>query len=335
MRIIILLILTICCAYAKSYREVRFEGLMRLSQLSATELIGFGAGEEVSAKRLNDAIKTLYDQSYFTDISAEDQNGVLVFSFVEKPVISGVNFTGMSETERDEKYLPVFGIKRGETYDQRKIDAAKKRLIDLSASEGYYDSLVEVESEIKDNKVYLTVTYAKGSNITITKTNIAGAEALKPKDLQRSLGNRERQSLGFLPGRSDGRLQLLELPNDSARLRDHYMRYGYLDADVSEPLLRADMDTYFATLDYTVVEGVQYSVSSVSIEVIDKENTIKGLIEDLRLQPMNRFDISKMRADINTIREEVAEGGYAFVRVTPDIRKNTDAQTASITYIVE
>ncbi|MDR0746781.1 MAG: outer membrane protein assembly factor BamA [Helicobacteraceae bacterium] len=335
----ILLLIAICAAslWAKVYSDVRFEGLLRLSPLSATEIIGFGAREDVSEERINSAIQRLFAQQYFTDISVEEQGGALIFRFKEKPVVANISFKGLSETEINDKYLPVFGIKRGEIYDQGRVEAAKKRLILLSQSEGYYDPLVEVETQIdrKNNRADLIVTYAKGNQITISEVNIAGAKALDKSDLQKQLANRERQAFGWFPGRSSGELKLLELPYDSARMRDVYLRYGYLDAEVSDPFLRADFDSYFATLDYTVVEGEQYGVSSVSIESKERSGELNFLLPTLKLQPMNRFDITRMRADLNTIREEAAGGGYAFARVTPDIRKNAENHTASIVYYVE
>ncbi|MDR3347581.1 MAG: outer membrane protein assembly factor BamA, partial [Helicobacteraceae bacterium] len=322
--------------WAKTYNEIRFTGLLRLSELSATELIGFSAGEEVSADRINAAIHKLFAQEYFTDIVVDEpEAGVLRFIFTEKPVIAHIGFKGMSDSERDEKYLPVFGIKRGEIYDPRRIEAAKKRLLALSSSEGYYDSIVEVEATIKDNKADLEVTYATGSKITINKIDINGAKHIDPAQLQKVIANRERQSFSWFPGRGNGELKLLELPYDGERMRDYYLQQGYLDAEVSEPFLIADLDSYFATLKYTVTEGERYTISAIAIDVVDQGKDLSYLIDDLRLQNGDRFNVAKMRADISSIREEAAEGGYAFARVSPDIRKNEAGRTVDIIYRVE
>lgn len=336
MRILLAILALMITLYAKSYNELKFEGLVRLSDLSVIELIGFGANEDVDHERINKAIHTLFDQGYFVDIVVDEpEDGVLRFAFKEKPSISSIEFKGVSETEREEKIKPVFGVKKGETYDKRKIEAAKKRLVDMVRAEGYYDTLVDIESEFKDEKVLLTVSIRKGSNITITKNSFEGLKAFDKKEVQKDIANKERQSFSWFFGRSSGKLKLLDLPYDSDRLNEFYLKHGYLDIEVSEPFLKADFDTYQATIDYKLTEGEPYSVSSIDIVVLDKDdNNLTGLIDELKLKPMRRFNVTKMRADIERIREEVASEGYAFARVVPDIKKDTTNHTASITYRV-
>ncbi|MDR2033847.1 MAG: outer membrane protein assembly factor BamA [Helicobacteraceae bacterium] len=335
MRIIVLFISFAVLSFAKIYNQIRFDGLARLSPQTATEIIGFSAGANIDEKRLNEAIRRLFAQEYFTDISADEpSSGVLRFTFVEKPVIARITFKGMSETERDDKYMPVFGIKKGEIYDLRRIEAAKKRLVALAQSEGYYDTLVEVEPTYEENRVYLEVTYAKGSQITIAETRFNGAKSFDKKDLQKKLANKEAQFMGWFPGRSNGALRLLELPYDSSRLRDFYLSKGYLDVEVGDPFLRADFDDYFATLEYEVIEGDPYDVDKITIGVADRKVDLTYLIQDLKLQPMRRFDIEKMRSDVDKIFETAAQDGYAFARVSPDIRKDERKRLVSVDYRV-
>lgn len=336
MRLLFFALFLTASLFAKTYNEIRFEGLFRLSDLSATELIGFGPGDSAEPGRINDAVRKLFEQGYFTDITVDEpEKGVLRFTFTEKPAIAGIEFKGISETERDEKYQPVFGVKKGEIYDRRRIETARKRLIEMTRAEGYYDTLVEVEPRFENESAYLTVHFRKGENITIKESRFRGLRAFDKDDVQKDLANREAQSFGWFFGRSDGKLKLLELPYDNARLRDYYLEHGYLDAEISEPFLRADFDTYQATLDYDIEEGEPYGVSAIEITVLDNEADLQPLKETLRLQPMQRFNIKRMRADLNTLREAAANEGYAFARVTPDLRKDAEKRTAAINYRVE
>jgi outer membrane protein insertion porin family len=335
MRAIILIFLIAVFSFAKTYDEIRFESLARLSPQTALEIIGFSSKENVDEKTINEAIRRLFAQEYFTDISADEpRSGVLRFTFVEKPTIARVSFKGVSENERDDKYMPVFGVKKGEIYDLRRIEAAKKRLVFLAQSEGYYDTLVEVEPTFEENRVYLEVTYAKGNRIAIREAKFNGANSFDKKDLQKKLANKEAQFMGWFPGRSDGTLRLPELPRDGARLRDFYLSKGYLDVEVSEPFLRADFDTYFATLEYDVVEGEPYTIDKITISSIDRGADLSYMIADLKLQSARRFDVEKMRSDIDKIFETAARDGYAFARVSPDIRKDESKRLVSVDFRV-
>ncbi|MDR1451125.1 MAG: outer membrane protein assembly factor BamA [Helicobacteraceae bacterium] len=335
MRAVTLFICFVAFSYAKIYNQIRFESLARLSPQTATETIGFGAGDDADEKAINEAIRRLFAQDYFLDIVVDEPSiGVLRFKFAEKPVIARINFKGISETERDSKYLPVFGVKKGEVYDERRVEAAKRRLIALAQSEGYYDTFVEVEPTIESGKVYLEIMYAKGSQITIAESRFNGANSFDKKDLQKKLANKEAQFMGWFPGRSSGALRLLELPYDGARLTDFYRSRGYLDAEASDPFLRVDFDAYFATLEYDVIEGEPYTVDKISIASVDRSVNLDHMIEDLKLKSMRRFDIEKMRSDIDAIFETAAQNGYAFARVNPDIRKDESRRLVSIDFRV-
>ncbi|MDR2152134.1 MAG: outer membrane protein assembly factor BamA [Helicobacteraceae bacterium] len=335
MRALALFVCLVIFSHAKVYAEIRFDSLSRLSPQTATEIIGFGANEEVDQKTINEAIRRLFAQEYFTDIVADEpKSGVLRFKFVEKPTIARIDFKGISETERDEKYLPVFGVKKGEIYDARRIEAARKRLIALAQSEGYYDTLAEIVPTFEGGKVYLEVSYAKGSRITIVESRFNGAESFDKSDLQTKLANKEKQFMGWFPGRSNGALRLQELPYDGARLKDFYMSEGYLDAEVSDPFLRVDFDTYFATLEYDVIEGEPYDVDKITISATDRLIDLNYVIADLKLKPNRRFSSEKMRSDIDEIFEAAARDGYAFARVLPDIKKDDNNRLVSIDFRV-
>ncbi len=43
------------------------------------------------------------------------------------------------------------------------------------------------------------------------------------------------------------------------------MEQGYLDAEISKPLMRVDFGSYNAKVDYQVKEGVQYRVGTIGI----------------------------------------------------------------------
>ncbi|MDR2905986.1 MAG: outer membrane protein assembly factor BamA [Helicobacteraceae bacterium] len=330
----------ICCltfsASAAVYNEIRFESLVRLSPQSATEIAEIQTGRDVSAEQIDAAIKKFFALEYFTDIAADEpEKGVLRFTFKEKPAISKIDFKGVSDTEKDDRLMPVFGIKQGEIYDLRRIDAAKKRLIALAQAEGYYDTFVEVDAKIEGSKAELEVTYAKGSKIEIQRSDFHGANSYGKSEIERRLANRESQFMSWFPGRSDGVLRLNELGYDAGRLKDFYLSKGHLDVVVSEPFLTADMDSYYAALEYDIEEGEPYFVDKISITIADRDDiSLDEMIEDLRLQSMRRFDITKMRADIDAIFETAAQDGYAFARVTPDLRKDKDNLKVSIDYQV-
>ena len=96
------------------------------------------------------------------------------------------------------------------------------------------------------------------------------------------------------------------------------MRNGFLDAQVSNPLLSVNMTNHKAQLYYNVSEGEQYKVSGISF-VIDSEHkdeiTEEELKKDLSAKIGEVFNIQNIRDDSQRIKLKVADLGYAYVAV--------------------
>jgi len=148
------------------------------------------------------------------------------------------------------------------------------------------------------------------------------------------LANKEEDIAGWLPGLNNGVAKIDQLEYDSARLKDTYMQNGYLDAEVSDSLMRVDSGSYKADVSYKIKEGEQYRVGDVSIaslpDGVDKEE----LNDSLKLLKGKVFNVNKMRTDIELIRDAVGDLGYAYAKVSPNFHKNDTTKTVDVQYMI-
>ncbi|BBG66460.1 outer membrane protein assembly factor YaeT precursor [Hydrogenimonas sp.] len=331
-RIVSALLLTAVLAAAQQIKAIKFDGLIHLSPEIAKEIIGITPGEPIDIEKVDEAIKKLYAQGYFSDIWVTEEHGVLTFHFKEKPVISQIEFVGYGESKKDE-LLSQIGLKKGDIYDERKIEKAAAKLREIIEAEGYFDTVIEPETEkLKNGSVKVKFLVNKGENIIIRKLNLCGAKRLDKRDIESVMANRERDFMGWMWGLNDGKVKLDQLKYDAPRIRDFYMRHGYLDAKVEDPLLRVDFNQYSAILDFKIKEGAVYRVKDVQIELAEPVIDIKELKEDLRVDPGEIFNIDDLRLDMEKLKEKVANRGYAYVRVVPDFIKDEKSHTAVVKY---
>lgn len=333
-KIVLISVIFTLFLYGKSIKEVKFEGLVHLSPTIAMEMAGIFPGSELDIEKIDKAIKKFYEQGYFKDIWVTEENGVLTFHFVEKPLISKVDIIGYLESKKEE--LPkIIGIKKGDIYDEEKIEEAKLKIIQKAKEEGYYDTVVEVDTKTLPNgSVEVDFIVNKGENIIIRKLDICGIHAFDKDDIEDVVANKERDFLGWMWGFDSGKVNMDQLEFDSARIKDLYMREGYLDAKVSNPFLRVDFNTYNAKLLYHIKEGKPYTVEDVKIFLTEPVIDVKELQEDLKLKKGKTFNIEKLRKDMQKIKEKIADLGYAYVRVVPDFKKDEKKHTAKIEYTV-
>ncbi|NOZ90844.1 MAG: outer membrane protein assembly factor BamA [Epsilonproteobacteria bacterium] len=316
--------------------RIEYKGLMHLSKDVASEISGIHIGDEFDINKIDESLKKFYKQGYFLDIwiSATDDGG-LIYNFKEKSAISKLDMNGYSSDDEQEALFIEIGLKKGDLYDKKKIESAKKKLIKKIESEGYYDTVVEVTVEPKEDSVALTFDVNKGEKIYIKNIDFEGAKKIDTDELEDALANQEEDTLGWLPGLHNGVAHIDQLEYDAFRAKDVYMKNGYLDAQVDEPLMRVDNGSYLADITYQVKEGEQYRINSVEIDGLVDGLNENDILDDLNLIKGKIFNIEKLRKDISLIKEKVADLGYAYAKVTPNFKQNKQNHTVDVQFLVQ
>jgi outer membrane protein insertion porin family len=331
-RIVSAILLMTAVTHAQPIKAIQFDGLIHLSPDIAEEIIGIHPNEPIDIEKVDRAIKKLFAQGYFKDIWVTEEHGVLTFHFKEKPVISQISFVGYGENKREE-LLSQLGLKKGDIYDEGKIEKIEEKLRTIIEAEGYFDTVVETEvKNLENGSVKVEFIINKGENIIIKRLNLCGANHFDKSDLESVMANRERDFMGWMWGLNDGKVKIDQLKYDAPRIRDYYMRHGYLDAKVEDPLLRVDFNQYRAILDFKIEEGAVYRVKDIQIDLMKPVIDLKALQKDLRVDPGEVFNIEDLRRDIQKIKEKIANLGYAYAQVIPDFKKDEKAHTVVVIY---
>ncbi|WP_291949648.1 outer membrane protein assembly factor BamA [Campylobacter sp.] len=333
---IIFFILSTSSLYALTIKDIKFEGLSRLSKESAIEISKLKIGQKISIENIDMAVKNLFSKNYFKDILVEEKNGVILFKVVEKPSIGKIDIQGIASNDR-KQMESLIGLKPGLLYDENSIKESVEKIKLFYEAKGFYDTIVETKSEKLSNSNALKITFIvnRGENIIIENVYLSGAKKLNYSDIEPAIANKQRELLGWMWGFNDGKLKIFELENDSSRISDVYLKEGYLDVSVSPAFLKTYTDTYQADLTYFISEGKPYKVKDIKIYNIafsDEENN--DLAHNLELTIGKIVDIEKLRKDIKTIETKTADLGYAFVQVIPDIQKDEENHKAIILFKV-
>ena len=321
---------------AQKVTHMKFEGLSHLSKTTAQEIAGIHIGDSVDADKINQSIKNFFAQGYFKDVWVDQKGSTLVYHFKEKIAIANVDIKGYGSDGEGKELLAGIGIKKGDLYDERRIRKATQTLIAKLESQGYYDTVVDVSKEsVGEGSVSIVFDVNKGEKITIKKMNFVGAKKLSQNDLEADLANKEKDVLGWMPWRNNGEASVEQLEYDVHRVKNTYMKHGYLDAQVSPPLMRVDFGSYNAEVDYKVAEGNQYRIGTITItQHIDGLNT-EDLKDVLALKEGKIFNIKRMRTDIKNLEEEVGNFGFAYVRVSPQMNKDIQKKIVNLNYVIQ
>ena len=317
---------------AQIIKTINYDGMVHISEPVALRMLDFEIGDDVDSRMINDAIKKYFKQGYFNDIWVELEDGDITFYFKEKAIISQIDLKGWKESEDDIKET-VIQIKKGSLYNEKRLEAAKKRIIAALNQEGKIDSVVEIQKEYLENgSIKVTFVVNEGEEISIEKLQYSGVLGVDSDDFDTVIANKEREFMGWFWGQNDGKMSLADLEYDNLRIRDFYMQNGYLDTKIGQPFVRVNFDNYTADMSYQIEEGEAYTITGVSIhqatEVIDHEK----IMEIITLEKGEIFNIKTFRDDSQKIKTLIADKSYAFVQVVPDLKKNKKDHTVEVVF---
>ena len=309
-------------------KNIEFVGLKHISPVSAKEISFLQKGDILDESKINKTIKRFYKYGYFKDIKVEFEKGILKYIFVEKPSIYEIKYKNVSN---DLKTLLKDKIKRGMIFSQEKLSEIREFIVSYYDAKGEFNSAVVFDVKQKSNGISVTINVNKGESIFIKTLHFFGIDKENEDDIKAEIVNKDRDFLGWLPFRNSGEFKLQGLFTDAQSIKDYYLSKGYLDVEVSNPLFVANFDNNGASLEYKIKEGKRYKVGKVDIS-IDKDNVIdlQKNKEDLLLMKGLYFNIKRLKKDIKRLKKRVANKGYAYVKIYPDIQKN--GNIANVTY---
>lgn len=328
----VLFILLAVNSFAYTINSIKYEGMVNMSESVALRMLNFDVGDTIDDKVLDESIKAYFKQGYFEDIWVTLKDGVLTFHFKEKPLISKIELKGWKENDAGIKES-IIQIKVGALYDEKKIEAAKKRIIEAISQEGKIDSVVEIQKELLDNGSYkITFLVNEGEEIIIEELAYSGVSGLDSDDFDSMIANKEREFMGWFWGRNDGKMKVNELAYDPLRIRDLYMQHGYLDIDIKEPFAKVNFDNYTADISYQIKEGEVYYISAITID--QQKNVIEDekIRELIKLEVGKPFNVQTFRDDSQRIKTLIADLSYAFVQVVPDLKKDKDKKEVEVVF---
>lgn len=321
---------------ADTIKSIEYKNLNKISPKIVNETLNVKVGDEFDQKKLNNAIKEFYKFGYFDDIVLFNNNGNLKLTFKEKPSIVNVEIKGYkSRAEDKEELKTIIKVKKGVMYTYKRIENAKKILLDLLENDGYINSVVETEiEELNEESLKVTFNVNKGDEIIIKKANYYGADKLSRSNFDDVTANKEKEFASWWFGQNDGEVSIDQLKYDARRINELYLEKGYLDAQVKEPFLDIDFASNQAKLDFFITEGNKYITNDIKIYVDSTIVKEEDLYPELKLIVGNTFNIKRLRKDQDYIKTEVANKGYAFAQVKFDIKKDKEKSKADVVFNV-
>jgi outer membrane protein insertion porin family len=315
-------------------KDMRVEGLQRISEGTVFNYLPINIGDPVDSIRIGEAIRALYGQDLFDDIEMRRDGDTLVIVVRERPSIESFAIEGNKDIKTEDltDSLRSVGLARGRTFDRSVLDNVEMFLRDQYYSRGKYG--VVIDSEIIDrpnNTVRIQVNVKEGDRAKIRQVNIVGNETFEEDDIRADFTLDTANWLSWI--RQDDRYAKEALEGDLEILRSYYMDRGYADFDIesTQVAISPNKQDMFVTIN--IDEGELYTISDVKLvgEMVIPETYLRALV---LTQPGSIFSqgILTQSADLMSFR--LGEEGYANAEIEPVPELNHETNEAEITFYI-
>ena len=315
-------------------KDMRVEGLQRISEGTVFNYLPINIGDRVDNIRIGEAIRALYGQDLFADIEMRRDGETLVVVVRERPSIESFEIEGNKDIKTEDltESLRGVGLARGRTFDRSVLDNVEMFLREQYYDRGKYG--VVIESDIQDrpnNTVRIKVNVKEGDRAKIRQVNIIGNETFDDEEIRSDFTLDTANWLSWI--RQDDRYAKEALEGDLEILRSHYMDRGYADFKIesTQVAISPNKKDIFVTIN--IDEGDLYTISEVKLvgEMVVNEAYLRRLI---LAQPGSIFNQNLLTQTSDLMAFRLGEEGYANAEIEPVPELDREKKEVAVTFYV-
>ncbi|WP_392386530.1 outer membrane protein assembly factor BamA [Marinomonas primoryensis] len=327
----VLLALISVQSFAKTVEDVRIDGLVQMPSARAFDVIGFDKSESYDSDKVYQAISSLFNTGYFSDIDVYEESNVLIFDVAERPSIGNLTIEGneLIKTEDLERGLKLSGLEIGEIYKPETLNQIVQELQRQYYALGRYSAKVDITVEdMPRNRTGIVINIDEGDTAKIVHINIVGNKDFDQETLTKNFEAEETGS--WNPFSSADEYAKAKIEGDINTLKSFYLDKGYLDFSVvsSQVSLSADKRDVYIVIN--VDEGKPYNINKVSLSgsLPIAEDRVWKQISQKRGDVFSRSEVTKIIEKIST---ELGDDGYLFTNVNV-IPEKLENHTVNLSY---
>ena len=306
-------------------RDIKIDGLVRLTPTNVYGMLPVNAGDRVDDTTIANSIRALYATGLFDDIKASKEADMLIFSVVERPLISKVEFKGnkLIPKEALEDGLKKMGIAEGEVLKKSALQTIETELEQQYMQQGRYDADVSVKTVARpNNRVDLTIEFVEGKAAKVVDINIIGNTVFKESDIKQAFAVKE-SSWSSIVTRND-RYAREKMAASLEALRALYLNKGYINFNITNSSLNLSEDKKNIFVEVAVEEGEQFKFGETKFlgDALYKTEELKAL---QIYKDGETYSQEKVNAVKQLLLRKYGNAGYYYaeVNMVPEINEET------------
>ena len=336
-RIVLTVLMCIYCAFAQSQqiRDIRIEGLQRVTAESVFSVLPFAIGDSITTSNTANLTRAIFSTGNFQNIEVGIDGDVLILKLEERPSISEINIEGNKAIQTDAllEGLEAQGMAEGRVFRRATLEGMRRELARQYGSQGRYDAEITTDIVAKPrNRVAVDILIDEGSVAKIAQINVVGNKDYSDQQILDLMELKDRGLLNSIRGKKKYARE--KLSGDLETINDFYLNRGYIQFRLKAAQVSVDpnKDSIYVTIN--IDEGEQYRVNKVELagDVKDQANTLERVF----LLPKGAiFSQALVTRTEEIMKRVMGNEGYAFAEINSIPKVNEDDKTVEITFYVE
>ena len=314
-------------------RTIAVGGAQRLEPATIVSYIQLRPGDIYTAEAADQALKDLAATELFSEYSIRNNDGNVVITVVENPVINRIVLEG-NKRLKDEKILPEIKLAPRQIFTRSKVRADVARIIELYKRQGRFAATVEPQMvQLDQNRVDVVFEINEGPKSKVRQINIVGNEQFSDGELRGEMVTKTAgltkifsSTTSYDPDR---------LAYDQQQLRAFYLKNGYADFRVVSAVAELTPDKKDFIITYVIEEGQRYKFGEVGVESQLRDFDSKAMTNALPMKAGDWYDAKLVEDTIEQLNETAGTFGYAFADVRPDFSKHADTLTMDVNFLIQ
>ncbi|MDH5649296.1 MAG: outer membrane protein assembly factor BamA [Gammaproteobacteria bacterium] len=316
-------------------KDIRVEGLSRISAGTVFNYLPIKVGDVLSTKAVQNATKELFKTGFFNDIRIKRDGNILTVVVIERPSIDQIEIDGSKDISKDDlkKSLKDVGLSEGRIFNRSLLDNIEAELKRQYFSRGRYS--VQIETKVKElerNRVDINIEIREGKVAKIQGINIIGNKSYSDKKIAKEISLTEPGFSTIFTG--NDKYSKEKLIGDTEKLRNLYQDNGYLEFAIESTQVTVSPDKESIYISISITEGEIYKVKEYKLSgnLILPEEEIRKMID---IKPGDRFSRKAITDITQRITEALGDKGYAFANVNPIPEVDKEKAEVSFTFFID
>ncbi|MEE3240899.1 MAG: outer membrane protein assembly factor BamA [Pseudomonadota bacterium] len=334
---VLIVLMCIYCTFAlgQQIRDIRIEGLQRVTAESVFSVLPFAIGDSITTSDTANLTRAIFSTGNFQNIEVGVDGDILILKLEERPSISEINIEGNKAIQTDAllEGLEAQGMAEGRVFRRATLEGMRRELARQYGSQGRYDAEITTDIVAKPrNRVAVDILIDEGSVAKIAQINVVGNKDYSDQQILDLMELKDRGLLNSIRGKK--KYSREKLSGDLETINDFYLNRGYIQFRLKAAQVSVDPNKDSVYVTVNIDEGEQYIVNEVELagDVKDQADTLERVF----LLPKGAiFSQALVTRTEEIMKRVMGNEGYTFAEINSRPKVNEENKTVDVTFFVE